>query len=913
MSSENLSSAKNQLKGNLGGSWDILDGCEGNYTDLGVARRFGGAAAAYSLRDVGAMNGSVVRVRREPQDTDATINDEENFSANQVQSGALEDWVNGKLEATLPCDVATAYQAYSLRKVKDSYSGNAVRIRRGSDDIEVDVAFDGSGKVSSSSAITNASEEGGESGSTSATDLNGFLTEQSFFYQQNDHTSSSSYNLSRNSTRWDFSKVSSVSDGTTTKAGEILQLQATGTNGTFLIFPNPAITCTGQETTITFDYLFPSSNSDTDIYINVSDTNTTSAASPTVSANDINGAVSGTWATASHTFSSAVSGQPSIRLTNSPTSLVATTVTPDAGDKVYITNLKISTVKADAFVHTWYDQAGSNNATQTTAGSQPKIAESGALLTDGLKFDGTDDMLTDSDVGAMQASDGMSTFTVHKKRVASTSTSFTTTNPQYLYHLAEDALATTVLAHRILGGQLNAIRANPAGDDYLSDRTTKHLITTTKNLSTAIGSSGFQNHFNATTPAESTEDSGTSYDSTTTEFTIGAQDGVGGSPTRFYDGEIEELIIYKSAVTTDNRFEIENNINNYYGLYNDENEVSASFTNSNGTLSNESKDGFTIEVAVPNAFIAATFVNSGVSGDVIYASFNADLTGGSGGNADPSFHLSNGLTTASTSNDEDVVSGFNSFVLTATGDFDRIRFTEGSDNRNFTISDFRVSRIARNAFVQSWYDQSGNARTMAQTTAADQPHIVENGGICKDPSRNNPTVKFVNVGTELGSTFLAVSSNIPTLPAGMTQFFVASTKIDPTGKRCTFAGGASDSCIDDADLELRRCSPGGGNRNPPSLEISTNTNSLLVYGTNSSLVARFDLNASSENATSAFTGTINETAFQFLGENSATASGTQGDDFGLQGTISEAILYTTDLDTETTTVKNNLNNHYNIY
>ena len=87
MSSEKLSSAKSLLKGNLGGSWDILDGSAGNYTDLGIARRFGGSAAAYSLRDIGAMNGRVVRVRRSSDSA------EEDFSANQVQSGALETWV----------------------------------------------------------------------------------------------------------------------------------------------------------------------------------------------------------------------------------------------------------------------------------------------------------------------------------------------------------------------------------------------------------------------------------------------------------------------------------------------------------------------------------------------------------------------------------------------------------------------------------------------------------------------------------------------------------------------------------------------------------------------------------------------------------------------------------------------------
>jgi hypothetical protein len=41
----------------------------------------------------------------------------------------------------------------------------------------------------------------------------------------------------------------------------------------------------------------------------------------------------------------------------------------------------------NGFVETWYDQSGNgNNATQLTAGSQPKIVENGALLSDGVNF-----------------------------------------------------------------------------------------------------------------------------------------------------------------------------------------------------------------------------------------------------------------------------------------------------------------------------------------------------------------------------------------------------------------------------------------------------------------------------------------------------------------------------------------------
>ena len=80
MSSELLASGVDNLKGHLAGAFNVLTGSSGDYTDLGIGRKFGGAAAAYSLRDVGAMNGPVVRVRR---DSD---NSEQDFSALAVPS-----------------------------------------------------------------------------------------------------------------------------------------------------------------------------------------------------------------------------------------------------------------------------------------------------------------------------------------------------------------------------------------------------------------------------------------------------------------------------------------------------------------------------------------------------------------------------------------------------------------------------------------------------------------------------------------------------------------------------------------------------------------------------------------------------------------------------------------------------------
>jgi hypothetical protein len=81
-----------------------------------------GSACAYSLRDLTGNNLNCVRVRREPEDTTSSIDNERIFSGQEVQANRVEDWVNGKLENTLPVDIDSnnCAGAYSLRKVSST-------------------------------------------------------------------------------------------------------------------------------------------------------------------------------------------------------------------------------------------------------------------------------------------------------------------------------------------------------------------------------------------------------------------------------------------------------------------------------------------------------------------------------------------------------------------------------------------------------------------------------------------------------------------------------------------------------------------------------------------------------------------------------------------------------------------------
>ena len=141
----------------------------------------------------------------------------------------------------------------------------------------------------------------------------------------------------------------------------------------------------------------------------------------------------------------------------------------------------------------------------------------------------------------------------------------------------------------------------------------------------------------------------------------------------------------------------------------------------------------------------------------------------------------------------------------------------------------------------------------------------------------------------------------------MTAFFVASATI-VSGTRMTFSGGTADFAFDEPRLEIRR-----GGKNPESSSpvlLAGDDNSIIIYNTKSDFELRFDIDDNTQTGITALTGTAGESAFQFLGENSASAS---NDLNGLQGTMSEAILYTIDLDSEITDVKNEINNFYQTF
>ena len=398
--------------------------------------------------------------------------------------------------------------------------------------------------------------------------------------------------------------------------------------------------------------------------------------------------------------------------------------------------------------------------------------------------------------------------------------------------------------------------------------------------------------------------------STASSYDIGRKVNITSHNTRGY---ISEFIHYNSDQSA-NRFKIESNINNYYGFYNDANDLSTNWTENStdpfdsSTFSANGKEGFTgthtSSGSSDYARADITLKNPIPQDDSIFISYNCTFNSGS-----PSPNIvgqqSDGTTNTFSSNPS-VSEGFNSHSIVPNNGATAIIQIVDNTTGSFTISDFKISGIARNGFVERLYDQSGNGRDMAQTTAGDQPHIVENGGICKD-STNNPTVKYVNVGTNLGSTFLSTTAG--TISSGETSLCyltVASISTNvPT--RQTFNGAGTDFCLGGTNLRLRY----NGSTNTfttSSLAMSVNTNHLVVASVNSSKICTLHLDDNSETDTSAFTANAS-TLNQFLGENSSSST---SDNLGLQGTMSEIILYLGDKTNDISDLQNDINNFYNI-
>jgi len=253
----------------------------------------------------------------------------------------------------------------------------------------------------------------------------------------------------------------------------------------------------------------------------------------------------GTWKDFSFSYTATVSGLQRINFGIS--SLGANpngSSTGSTGDIVYIANLKFVETISNGFVETWYDQSGNGrDATQATAGSQPKIVSSGALVANGLDFDGSDDKFNIPN-DLIASINSASSFLVAKSDTTSSSRialalSHSTSN----FRFYVGALLSSKFN---FGYQDTALKIELGAAD-----TNKHLFTS------IAGSSNAEAFLDGTSKGTVSSVDGKS--------TL-SSGGIGSiNSGNFWSGTIEEVIVYNTDQSA-NRVALEANIITNYGI-----------------------------------------------------------------------------------------------------------------------------------------------------------------------------------------------------------------------------------------------------------------------------------------------------------------------------------------------------------
>ena len=206
------------------------------------------------------------------------------------------------------------------------------------------------------------------------------------------------------------------------------------------------------------------------------------------------------------------------------------------------------------------------------------------------------------------------------------------------------------------------------------------------------------------------------------------------------------------------------------------------------------------------------------------------------------------------------------------------------------------STSTENAYVSTWYDQSGNGNHATQTTASYQPLIVSSGSLITENGK--PAVKFNGTSTNLKSGIF------PTSPLPYTTF--TAVKFDSftafnfvvshgngIGVIASYNPGSGQTFLAKNNVNLF----GGGT-------AATNT-PYLIYGLFNG--ANSEIASNGNTVTTGSTGGSTWSTIT-IGSDTDNEAGTF-----INGTISEHLEYYANQSANRPLIENNINNYYNIY
>jgi hypothetical protein len=514
---------------------------------------FGGASAAYSLRNLASNIASVVRVRR------GSDNSERDFSAEDVSSGAMTQWVNAQVVPPLDLkaldsdgertgSVIAAEAAYSLRNLSDSYTGNVVDVRRSSDDAE--------------DSFTAAEVADGTLADWVVGDVADLIDDAQYFNGTNaqviipdsaDFTFSTSIDVSADVLLTSNAASGIINKGIGTSGSREWSLLITSSNQLQFVVFDESLSTSVNVTTSDFpvNEIFTVrgyyDGSAIYLYVNGVEKAITEGV---IAIENLSADIQlGNSLAASRHLQGIVSNVSISVNGNEVAHYKGTGATPwddtiGSNDGTPSNLVTFTGQGYNGFVSKWYDQSGNDNhATQTTAASQPKIVDAGVLVSRGLDFDGVDDHL---DLPSQTLSNEFQVLSVLSVNGTSDEKALLASNVSG--NFVRFNAGNTTVNYQFSAGATDTVSLNNPNP---LTQNQEYLIGFMRNEADSVSAS-----INGITQTDQEADS-----NTFTYHTIGIRQNVLDP----FNGTIQEIIIYNSD-QSDNRTAIESNIGDYYGI-----------------------------------------------------------------------------------------------------------------------------------------------------------------------------------------------------------------------------------------------------------------------------------------------------------------------------------------------------------
>ncbi len=423
----------------------------------------------------------------------------------------------------------------------------------------------------------------------------------------------------------------------------------------------------------------------------------------------------------------------------------------------------------DVNVVNWYDQAGGEDFTQSTAGEQPRIVMGSELVTDSggkasVYFDGGDTL----DNNTLAGQNRLDSYTIQD-----------TSDTDYVYLSDPDNASRYGLVKQ--DGSSNSTLSSGFGTpSYYVNGALRSFSNRNDAHDALTGRTNLLSQHNAST-------------GTWTGFTVGHYHNGSSLASSNYTGKISEMVFFPNMDSSPKRFNIEQNmlrhfdVNLYYEDFNDDTGgwVETESGGSNTTLSHETTNPLSgsgsLKIALSNTGTSGGYPrvrkNTGTAfrtGIKYRLSFKAKALSGTGecdvrfGTASTNMYWVTNQTFTTT---EQTYTYTDTFDTLPTSGTDAIQFIFDGTKGPFEllIDDVKVEELGVEGYVTKLYDQTGNNCHALQATAAYQPQIVSGGDLIK--SGNHPAWEFTNTSPTFHNLELFGKLQVTLLDA----WFVADT------------------------------------------------------------------------------------------------------------------------------------------